>query len=102
VKARIPLAKHRAEGIDILTALLQRFPIGLAQCVQGPPIIHICEVRIVAQPRRDEHPSIARNRDIVGNKLPTVGLDLFTEYFFHLSDFPLHFAGDLFCRATVL
>ena len=48
------------------------------------------------------HPSIARSRDIVGNKLPTVGLDLFTEYSFHFADFPLHFAGDLFCRATVL
>ena len=28
-------------------------------------------------------------------------VDLFSEYFFHLSDFPLHLAGDLFCRATI-
>jgi hypothetical protein len=27
---------------------------------------------------------------------------LFTEYFFHFADFPFHFAGDLFCCATVL
>ena len=47
------------------------------------------------------HPSIARSRDIVGDKLPTAGLDLSTEYFFHFTDFPFHFAGDLFCRATV-
>jgi hypothetical protein len=36
------------------------------------------------------------------NRYLTTELALFAKNFLHVSDFPLHFAGDLFRRATVL